>query len=88
MALLKNMEHHHRIQEDVGRICQSCIRWYWIDMTNAEILSVNQDYILQIDKIDKVGLPFLQNDSRILSGLTWKCAISAVIQVQERQEVC
>lgn len=34
------------------------------------------------------GLPFLQNDSRILSGLTWKCAISAVIQVQERQEVC
>ena len=29
------------------------------DMTNAEILSVNQDYILQIDKIDKVRTTIL-----------------------------
>ena len=42
-------------RQDMSELYQMVLE----DMTNAEILSVNQDYILQIDKIDKVRTTIL-----------------------------
>lgn len=42
-------------RQDMSELYQMILE----DMTNAEILSVNQDYILQIDKIDKVRTTIL-----------------------------